>query len=106
MGRNIFLRGQRTGIIVALLSISMGRGGEGGRGGQGTGAKGAKNRENDRAVEEEGGEEEEGEGEGRRRGRFRSRHPVYRSFIRDVAPMAWRSRQIIITNHQLFARNG
>lgn len=40
-------------------------GGEGGRGGQGTGAKGAKNRENDRAVEEEGGEEEgEGEEEG------------------------------------------
>ena len=44
-----------------------------------------------------------------RRGRgdlFRSRHPVYRSFVRDAAPMAWRSRQIIITNHQLFARNG
>lgn len=35
---------------------------------------------------------------------FRSRHPVYRSAV--AGPMAWRSRQIIITNHQLFARNG
>lgn len=37
---------------------------------------------------------------------FRSRHPVYRSAVRDAGPMAWRSWQIIITNHQLFARNG
>lgn len=42
MGRNIFLRGQRTGIIVALLSISMGRGGEGGRGDREQGQKGRK----------------------------------------------------------------
>lgn len=31
MGRNIFLRGQRTGIIVTLLSISSGAGNAEGR---------------------------------------------------------------------------
>lgn len=41
---------------------------------------------------------------GNARRTFRSRHPVYRSAV--AGPMAWRSWQIIITNHQLFARNG
>lgn len=53
MGRNIFLRGQRTGIIVTLLSISSGAGNAEGR-------KTEKRIELG-AEEEEETEEEEGE---------------------------------------------
>lgn len=50
MGRNIFLRGQRTGIIVTLLSISSGAGN-------------AEGRKTEKRIELGAEEEEEEEGE-------------------------------------------
>lgn len=51
MGRNIFLRGQRTGIIVTLLSIS-------------SGAENAEGRKTEKRIELGAEEEKETEEEG------------------------------------------
>lgn len=111
--RNDLIRGRRTGIIITLLPISS-------ETVETEDEEKRKNsqvrlRERDRKKEkikrkheedtkrkEKEREEETRQGNARRT--FRSRHPVYRSAV--AGPMAWRSRQIIITNHQLFARNG
>lgn len=104
---DLIRRSRRTGIIITLLPISS-ETDEGVRGAAGS------ERESDREEGGEGKREKKGESERAREGEtgsarsraFRSRHPVYRSAVRDAGPMAWRSWQIIITNHQLFARNG
>lgn len=95
--RNDLIRGRRTGIIITLLPISSET--------VETGDEEERINSQDGARERQEGQERKRE-ETRRgpRRTFRSRHPVYRSVV--AGPMAWRSRQIIITNHQLFARNG
>lgn len=113
--RNDLIRGRRTGIIITLLPISSEtvetadeekrknsrvRLRERQKERKRRGFK-RKNEEDTKRKEKEH-EEETRQGNARRT--FRSRHPVYRSAV--AGPMAWRSRQIIITNHQLFARNG
>lgn len=111
--RNDLIRGRRTGIIITLLPISSetvetetkrkGRtaGSEQERQ-EREGEERSRKNEADTKRKEKGHKEETRRGNARRT--FRSRHPVYRSAV--AGPMAWRSRQIIITNHQLFARNG
>lgn len=112
--RNDLIHGRRTGIIITLLPISsetVETGDEEKRKNswvraRETERKGEKKikrkNEEDKKRKEKEHEKETRQGNARRT--FRSRHPVYRSAV--AGPMAWRSRQIIITNHQLFARNG
>jgi len=102
--RNDLIRGRRTGIIITLLPISRETGDEEKRRNRDRSKK-------DKQKEKEGDQEKEGrkrrstrKKRDKDRRTFRFRHPVYRSAM--AGPMAWRSRQIIITNHQLFARNG
>lgn len=111
---DLIRRGRRTGIIITLLPISSETAAdEGARGAAGP-ERESDQEEEEEEEEEEQGKKKEGESERARGGEtgsarsraFRSRHPVYRSAVRDAGPMAWRSWQIIITNHQLFARNG
>lgn len=113
--RNDLIHGRRTGIIITLLPISsetVETGDEEKRrncqiGTKETGRRRKKEIEREREREEDKKRKEREHEEETRQGprqTFRSRHPVYRSAV--AGPMAWRSRQIIITNHQLFARNG
>lgn len=105
--RNDLIRGRRTGIIITLLPISSettmhGRKKNGQLGTREK--KSEKKKERERNAREK--DRRERERETKRDEAFCSKHPVYRSVVRDAGPTAWRSRQIIITNHQLFARNG
>lgn len=112
--QNDLIHGRRTGIIITLLPISsetVETGDEKKRENSRIGAReteGRREKEIERKNEEDEKRKEKKHEEETRRGNarrtFRSRHPVYRSAV--AGPMAWRSRQIIITNHQLFARNG
>lgn len=107
--RNDLIHGRRTGIIITLLPISSETVETKRKGEEQPGQNkrdGKKEKEDDREKDTKRKEKEHKEEtrQGNVRRTFRSRHPVYRSAV--AGPMAWRSRQIIITNHQLFARNG
>lgn len=108
-------RPKRTGIIITLLPISgetletTGMGRSRRRRTKERGATGSEQGREKESDQDDARNEDTAEARREREsaGRaFRSRHPVYRSAVRDAGPMAWRSWQIIITNHQLFARNG
>jgi len=113
--RNDLIRGRRTGIIITLLPISSETVETTRRkekvkwpGPSENEMKGSRDREEGTKGEESTHTERE-----RERERARERDERFALGTRYIdrlyamlGPMAWRSRQIIITNHQLFARNG